>query len=546
MLTDLPILTVITFIPLIGSLLILLHASFSRTEKDKRDFQNNVRWAALWTSLFTLMLVVLMVIGFDPKQEGVQFVENYPWLGSGIAYRFGVDGISVLFILLTAILIPLCILASWQSIQKQLTEYMIAFLVLETFLIGFFCSLDLVLFYIFFEAVLIPMFIIIGVWGGKRRVYASFKFFLYTLLGSLLMLGAMIWMYSYSALVLGAPTTEIAKLSGLDIPFKAQLWLWIAFFAAFSVKLPMWPVHTWLPDAHVEAPTAGSVILAGIMLKMGGYGLIRISIPFFPDASAYFTPLVYTLSVIAIIYTSLIAFQQKDIKKLIAYSSIAHMGFVTLGIFSANLQGMQGAVFQMISHGFISSALFLCVGVIYDRMRSREISFYGGIVKPMPVFAAFFMLFTMANIGLPGTSGFIGEILTIIASYRISSWASLGAVTGMILSAIYALSLYRNVIFGGIENPKLEGVKDMTPREILILVPLSIAIIILGIYPSLITDMTELSSKKILLEQMKTARSEKLSDQQREQMKTARSTRSGQIIKRTQTERQEKGFNPYE
>jgi NADH-quinone oxidoreductase subunit M len=368
---------------------------------------------------------------------------------------------------------------------------MIAFLVLETLMIGVFCALDLVLFYLFFEGGLIPMFVIIGVWGGKNRVYAAFKFFLYTLLGSVLMLVAIIAIYIYSGTVLPTgPTMDIEALQKLSIPANAQFWLWLAFFASFAVKLPMWPVHTWLPDAHVEAPTAGSVILAGVLLKMGGYGFLRFSLPMFPQASHFFAPFVFTLSVIAVIYTSLVAFRQVDIKKLIAYSSVAHMGFVTLGIFSMNVQGVQGALFQMLSHGVISGALFLCVGVIYDRTHTREIALYGGLVNRMPLYAMAFMLFTLGNVGLPGTSGFVGEILSLNGAFQANTWAAFGAAFGLILSAVYALTLYRKVVFGEITNPKLSSIDDMVSRETVTFIVLAAATLVLGIYPALVTDIT--------------------------------------------------------
>ena len=386
-----------------------------------------------------------------------------------------------------------------KSVKKRILEYMVAFLILESLMIGVFCALDLVLFYLFFEAVLIPMFIIIGVWGGKNRVYASYKFFLYTLLGSVLMLGAVLWIYGYGAKELGAATTNIEVLArDLDIPAGAQTWLWLAFFASFAVKMPMWPVHTWLPDAHVEAPTAGSVILAGILLKLGGYGFLRFSLPLFPDASVALAPIIFWMSVIAIIYTSLVAYRQNDVKKLIAYSSVAHMGFVTMGIFVVNVQGIQGALFQMLSHGLISGALFFCVGVIYDRMHTREISFYGGLVKNMPIYAFFLMLFTMANVGLPGTSGFIGEIWTMIGAYQYSPWLAAGAALGMILSAVYALYLYREVVFGEVTNDKLTDIEDVKRHEIIILAPLALFVIILGVYPSLVTDITAVSVDNLI------------------------------------------------
>jgi NADH-quinone oxidoreductase subunit M len=399
----------------------------------------------------------------------------------------GVDGISVLFVLLTAFLMPICIAASWKSIEKRVLEYMIAFLMLETLVIGVFCALDLVVFYIFFEFGLVPMFLIIGIWGGQRRVYAAFKFFLYTLLGSVLMLAAILAMIGISH------TSSIPELMVYHFDPKVQTWLWLAFFASFAVKMPMWPVHTWLPDAHVEAPTAGSVILAGILLKMGGYGFLRFSLPMFPQASHTFTPLIFALSVIAVVYTSLVAFRQTDIKKLIAYSSVAHMGFVTMGIFSGNAVGEQGAIFQMLSHGVISGALFLCVGVVYDRMHTREIAFYGGLVNRMPWYAATFMLFTMGNVGLPGTSGFVGEILTMTGTYGVSTWTAIVAATGVIFSAVYALSLYRRVVFGTITNTKLADIADLDWREVAIFAPLIAATLVLGVQPGLVMNLTQAS-----------------------------------------------------
>jgi len=494
-----PILSIITFIPAFAAVFLMMMSRLARPE-GKIQIEKNAPRVALVTTLAVLGLTLLLVIGFDNTTAEYQFVEEFAWLGGGIKYRMGVDGISVLFILLTAFLTPLCIISSAKSVKSRMLEYMVAFLILETLMIGVFCALDMVLFYVFFEGVLLPMFIIIGVWGGKDKVYAAYKFFLYTLLGSVLMLAAMLWLYYYSGQVLGAGngTTNIAELAKLDIPAGAQTWLWLAFFASFAVKMPMWPVHTWLPDAHVQAPTAGSVILAGILLKLGGYGFLRFSIPMFPDASLYFAPLIFWLSIIGIIYTSLVAYRQTDMKKLIAYSSVAHMGFVTMGIFALNMQGMQGAIFQMISHGIVSGALFFAVGIIYERMHTREIAFYGGIVKYMPMYAAVFMLFTMANVGLPGTSGFVGEILTMIGAYQVNPWIAFGAAFGMVLSAVYALHLYREVIFGEVNNEKLEGMQDMTAREIIIMAPLVVMTILLGVYPSLITDITAVSVDALL------------------------------------------------
>jgi NADH-quinone oxidoreductase subunit M len=479
------ILSLTIFSPLIGVAAILVLRLFGRTEQSAAMDQA-ARWIALVTTLATFALSILLVAEFNPHTAGFQFVENLNWFG-GIRYRMGVDGISVLFVLLTAFLLPLCIFASWTSIQTRVLEYMIAFLVLEALVIGVFCALDLIVFYLFFEGQLIPMFLIIGVWGGKNRVYAAYKFFLYTLLGSVLMLAAILAMAGI------AKTTSIPDLMSFHFDPKVQNWLWLAFFASFAVKMPMWPVHTWLPDAHVEAPTAGSVILAGILLKMGGYGFLRFSLPMFPDASHYFTPLIFTLSVIAVVYTSLVAFRQTDIKKLIAYSSVAHMGFVTMGIFSGNAQGEQGAIFQMLSHGVISGALFLCVGVVYDRMHTREIAFYGGLTAKMPIYAAVFMLFTMGNVGLPGTSGFVGEILTMTGVYHVSTWTAIVSATGVILSATYALTLYRRVMFGQVTNPALAAITDLNWREVVIFAPLILGTLLLGIQPGLVTNLTATS-----------------------------------------------------
>ncbi|HSM42091.1 MAG TPA: NADH-quinone oxidoreductase subunit M, partial [Afifellaceae bacterium] len=431
-------------------------------------------------------------IGFDFDNPGFQFVEDADLFGSLFDYRMGIDGISMLFVILTTFLMPLCILASWTAIQERVKEYMIAFLVLETLMIGVFCALDLVLFYVFFEGGLIPMFLIIGVWGGKRRVYAAFKFFLFTLLGSVLMLLAMMAMYW------DAGTTYIPDLLDHDFPASLQTWLWLAFFASFAVKMPMWPVHTWLPDAHVEAPTAGSVILAGILLKMGGYGFLRFSLPMFPLASADLAPLIYTLSIVAIIYTSLVALAQEDMKKLIAYSSVAHMGYVTMGIFTMNIQGIQGGIFQMLSHGLVSGALFLCVGVVYDRMHTRQIDAYGGLVNRMPFYALTFMVFTMANVGLPGTSGFVGEFLTLLAVFKVNTWIAVFATTGVILSAAYALWLYRRVVFGTIDKESLRSILDMDRREKAILVPLIVLTILFGVWPAPLIDVTTASVDNLI------------------------------------------------
>ena len=474
-----PLLSIVTFLPLAGALFIFL---LGRAEGEAGD--RNAKWVALWTTLATFAFAVMIWVEFDPANPGFQMIEEAPWLGGGVSYKMGVDGISVLFVVLTAFLMPAAILCSWSSIEVRVKHYMIAFLVLETLMIGVFCALDLVVFYVFFEGGLIPMFIIIGVWGGKRRVYATYKFFLYTLLGSVLMLIAILYMWGT------AGTTDIVKLMDYDFLPEAQTWLWLAFFASFAVKMPMWPVHTWLPDAHVEAPTAGSVILAGILLKMGGYGFLRFSLPMFPLASVEFAPLVFALSVVAIVYTSLVALAQEDIKKLIAYSSVAHMGFVTMGIFTLNQQGIDGAIFQMISHGFVSAALFLAVGVIYDRMHTREIAAYGGLVNRMPLYAFAFLVFTMANVGLPGTSGFVGEFLTLAGAFQANSWVAIGAATGVILSAAYALYLYRRVVFGAMTRPELATIQDLNLREIVTIAPLIAATIWFGVQPGGVLHVT--------------------------------------------------------
>ena len=485
--TTWPILSVVTFLPVAGAVLLYLLAR-GRDEAANR----NARWIALWTTIVTFAVSLILVARFDPTQAGFQFVEKAPWLANTIGYHMGVDGISLPFVILTTALMPFCIIASWKSVQTRVREYMMAFLVLETLMVGTFSALDLVLFYLFFEGGLIPMFLIIGVWGGPRRVYASFKFFLYTLLGSVLMLLAIM------ALYLNAGTTDIPTLMQTAVPRSLQTWAWLAFFASFAVKMPMWPVHTWLPDAHVEAPTAGSVVLAAILLKMGGYGFLRFSLPMFPLASHDFAPLVFTLSAIAIIYTSLVALVQDDMKKLIAYSSVAHMGFVTMGIFAGTIQGVAGGVFQMISHGIVSGALFLCVGVVYDRLHTREIAAYGGLVNRMPLYALVFMVFTMANVGLPGTSGFVGEFLTLLGTFKVSLPTAFFATTGVILSAGYALWLYRKVVFGALTKPSLASIKDLTFREVIILAPLVVLTILFGVYPAPVLDMSAASVEKLV------------------------------------------------
>jgi len=484
--TSWPILSVTTFLPLAGALFIMMLGSEGEAEK------RNARWVALWTTLITFAISLMLVWRFDAGSAEFQFVERRPWLAGTINYHMGVDGISLPFVILTTALMPLCIIASWGAIQTRVKEYMIAFLVLETLMVGTFCALDLVLFYLFFEGGLIPMFLIIGVWGGPRRVYASFKFFLYTLLGSVLMLLAIMAMYW------NAGTTDIPTLLRHGFPANLQTWAWLAFFASFAVKMPMWPVHTWLPDAHVEAPTAGSVILAAILLKMGGYGFLRFSLPMFPLASEYFAPLIFSLSVIAIVYTSLVALVQDDMKKLIAYSSVAHMGFVTMGIFAATTQGIAGGIFQMVSHGIVSGALFLSVGVVYDRLHTREIAAYGGLVNRMPLYAAAFMVFTLANVGLPGTSGFVGEFLTLIGTFKVSIWTATLATLGVILSAAYALWLYRKVIFGTLDKPSLKSIKDLDYREVITLGPLAALTILFGVFPKPILDMSAASVAQLI------------------------------------------------
>jgi NADH-quinone oxidoreductase subunit M len=483
--TSWPILSVVTFLPLAGALFIAL------LPEDEAGIRN-ARWAALWTTLVTFVISLILIWRFDPTSADFQFVEKRPWLGGAITYVMGVDGISLPFVILTTGLMPISILASWTAIQTRVRDYMIAFLVLETLMVGTFCALDLVLFYLFFEGGLIPMFLIIGVWGGPRRVYASFKFFLYTLLGSVLMLLAIMAMYWQ------AGTADIAALLHHPFPLSLQKWAWFAFLASFAVKLPMWPVHTWLPDAHVEAPTAGSVILAAILLKMGGYGFLRFSLPMFPDASAQLAPLIYALSVVAIVYTSLVALVQEDMKKLIAYSSVAHMGFVTMGLFAVTAQGVAGGIFQMVSHGIVSAALFLCVGIVYDRMHTREIAAYGGLVNRMPLYAFVFMVFTLANVGLPGTSGFVGEFLSLIGTFRVNSWVATLATLGTILSAAYALWLYRKIIFGTLEKPALFDIRDIGWREIAIMTPLIVLTIVLGVYPKPVLDISSASVAQLI------------------------------------------------
>lgn len=472
------------FLPLLGALAIIALPRLSDTA---------ARWIALGISTLVFVISAIMMAGFDGASAEFQFVEKFAWFPSlGINYHLGVDGISVYFVLLSTFLTPICIASCWHAIEKRVKEFMVAFLVLETFMIGTFCALDSVLFYVFFEGVLIPMFIIIGVWGGPRRVYSAFKFFLYTLLGSVLMLVALLVLYFQTG------TTDIPTLMQNPVASGLQTWLWLAFFASFAVKMPMWPVHTWLPDAHVEAPTAGSVILAGVLLKMGGYGFLRFSMPMFPDATEFFAPMVMWLSVIAIIYTALVALVQEDMKKLIAYSSVSHMGFVTLGIFTATAQGVEGAIFQMLSHGIISAALFLCVGVVYDRLHTREISRYGGLVKNMPKYATVFMILMLGSVGLPGTSGFVGEFLTLLGGFQANTYVAVFATTGVVFGAAYMLVLYRRVIFGEQKNPDAAAMPDLNKLEYACLVPLAIMVIIFGVAPGLVMKDISPSVEKLL------------------------------------------------
>jgi NADH-quinone oxidoreductase subunit M len=467
------LLTLVTFLPLLGVAFILV------LRGSDEDVARNARWIALWTSLVDLALAIAVWANFDPTRGDFQLVEEAQWLPDfHISYHLGIDGISLFFVLLSSFLTPICIVSSWVAVHTRVREYMIAFLVLETLMIGTFCALDLFVFYMFFEGVLIPMFLIIGVWGGPRRVYSAFKFFLYTLVGSVLMLLAIITIYYETG------SSDIVAALGTKIPEDVQVWLWLAFFASFAVKMPMWPVHTWLPDAHVEAPTAGSVILAGVLLKMGGYGFLRFSLPMLPIASQTLAPLVFTLSVVAIVYTSLVALAQEDMKKLIAYSSVAHMGFVTMGIFTVTPEGLQGAMFQMLSHGVVSAALFLVVGVVYDRLHTREIARYGGLVNNMPKYAAVFMLFMLASVGLPGTSGFIGEFLSLLGTFQVNTWVAFFATTGLILGAAYMLYLYRRVIFGVITKDDVRAMVDLRPREVAFFAPMIAVVLWMGIYPS--------------------------------------------------------------
>src|SRR6056300_346313 len=480
-----PIISALILLPTIGSLFLIF-------SKSNDQSNSTIKYVALFTSIVNFLLSIYLWFLFDETTSAFQFVEDREWLIGIVNYKVGVDGISILFVILTTFITPLCIISVNNSVKKRLRDFLIAILIMETFMIGVFCSLDLVIFYLFFEAGLIPMFLIIGIWGGPKRVYSAFKFFLYTLLGSVLMLVAIISIYWI------AGTTDVVKLYELGIDSKYQNLLWLAFFSSFAVKTPMWPVHTWLPDAHVEAPTSGSVILAAILLKMAGYGFIRFSLGFFPIASAYFAPLIFALSIVAVIYTSLVALMQKDMKKLIAYSSVAHMGFVTIGIFAFNSQGIEGSIFQMISHGIVSAALFLCVGVVYDRMHTREISEYGGVVNTMPRYSVIFLVFILAGLGLPGTSGFVGEFLVLIGAFKANYLVAFFAATGVVLSACYSLWLYRRAIFGTIANDNVKLLKEINKTELVTLLPLVFLTILLGIFPNIILDTISVSVENVV------------------------------------------------
>jgi NADH-quinone oxidoreductase subunit M len=485
--SDWPLLSLVIFLPLAGAGFILM------IRGDPDVVAQNARSVALWTSGITFLLSLLIWANFDPGHGGFQLVEKGQWfVGVDINYHVGVDGISLWFVLLSTLLTMLCVISSWYSVTVRIKEFMVAFLVMDTLMVGVFCALDLVLFYLFFEGILIPMFLIIGIWGGPRRVYSAFKFFLYTLLGSVLFLVAILVMYFHEG------TTDIPTLMAAEFDPTLQRWLWLAMFASFAVKIPMWPFHTWLPDAHVEAPTAGSILLAGVLLKLGGYGYLRFSLPMLPEASEFFTPLIYTLSVVAVIYTSLVALMQDDMKKLIAYSSVAHMGFVTIGIFTPNALGLDGSIIQMLSHGIVSAALFMGVGIVYDRLHTHEIDRFGGLVQRMPLYAAIFMLFSLASIGLPGTSGFVGEVLVIVGVFEVNSWVALLAATGGFLSAAYMLWLYRRVIFGALVKDELKLMPDLRPNEIVAFAPLIVLTLLMGIYPDLFLDPMRASVDQLM------------------------------------------------
>ena len=484
---DFPLLSLLILLPLVGAALILT------IRGDETHVTTNSRYVALWTAGVTFLLSLMLWFGFDRTTADFQFVDRFDWMPDyGITYHVGVDGISVLFVLLSTLLTPICILSSWEAVKVRVREYMIAFLVMESLMIGMFCALDLVVFYIFYEGVLIPMFLIIGVWGGPRRIYAAFKFFLFTLVGSVLMLLAILAMYFQ------AGTTDIPTLLSFGFDPNLQTWLWLAFLASFAVKLPMWPVHTWLPDAHVEAPTAGSVILAGVLLKFGAYGFLRFLLPMFPDATIAFTPMMYALGIVAVIYTSLVALAQEDMKKLIAYSSVAHMGFVTVGTFTRTTQGIEGAIYQSLSHGIVSAALFLVVGVVYDRMHSRDIAVYEGLSTRMPAYAATFMLFMLASVGLPGTSGFVGEVLVLVGAFQVNSWVAALTAVGLVLGAAYMLYLYRRVMFGALTKESLKGILDLNRRELAVFAPLILLVVVMGVYPAPFLDVLHVSVENLL------------------------------------------------
>lgn len=487
---EFPILSLLIFLPMIGALTIFLF--IHGTEATVR---RNARNTALWTTLATFVLSLLLLVNFKETTSEFQYVEKVTWIeGFNINYHLGIDGISLFFILLTTLLMPICILASWSSITKRTREFVIAFLLMESFIIGVFCALDFLLFYLFFEVMLIPMFLIIGIWGSENRVYAAFKFFLYTLVGSVLLLLALIYLYYTFG------TTDVPTLmqKAPELTLEVQKWLWLALFASFAVKVPMWPFHTWLPDAHVQAPTAGSVILAGVLIKMGAYGFLRFSLPMLPDASVFYAPLVFWLSVIAVVYTSLVALMQEDMKKLIAYSSVAHMGYVTIGIFTFNQQGIEGGIIQMLSHGLVSGALFLCVGVLYDRMHTKEIKRYGGVVTVMPKYAVVFMLFTMASVGLPATSGFVGEFMVLLGVFKVNKLVATLAATALILGAAYMLWLYARVVFGKVTHRDVKEMPDLHVREMLVFAPLVILVLVMGIYPALFLDVLHVSVQNLM------------------------------------------------
>ena len=481
-----PILSAIVFIPLIGALFILI------TQGNEKNILKNSKYVAIFSSISNFLLSLFLWYSFDTSTSNFQFIEEKNWINGFINFKLGVDGISILFIILTTFIASICVFSAINSIKFKIKEFLVAILIMETLMLGVFCSLDLVIFYLFFEGGLIPMFLIIGIWGGPKRVYSAFKFFLFTLLGSVLMLIAIISIFWITG------TTDVIKLLDLRIPHEYQYILWLAFFSSFAVKMPMWPVHTWLPDAHVEAPTAGSVVLAAILLKMAGYGFIRFSLGLFPVASDYFTPLIFVLSIIAIIYTSLVALMQDDMKKLIAYSSVAHMGFVTLGIFSITKQGLEGSIIQMISHGLISAALFLCVGVVYDRIHSRMISSYGGLVNIMPKYSLMFMVFVLAALGLPGTSGFVGEFLVLVGTFQVNIFVTVIASLGVILAAAYMLWLYRRVIFGRITNPEVKGMKDLNKTELYAFLSLALLTIFFGFYPEPLFNTINISINHLI------------------------------------------------